>query len=99
MTRAGTPDSRATQATPCAMLPALAVTTPSDELGGRRRAHRRVRAAQLEGADRVEALELEQDPIVRPQRNERRAEDVVADALARPADLLERWQAPSPGAD
>src|SRR5205823_5363606 len=58
----------------------------------RSRADRREGAAQLEGADRMEALELQQDPRVGPQRDERRAENVVADPLARLADLLERDQ-------
>src|SRR5262249_35317273 len=68
---------------------------PVRELIRRGRADRGEGAAQLERADRMETFELQQDPVVRPQWDKRRAKDVVADSLARPADLLERDQSDS----
>ena len=65
--RARTPSSRAAHATPCAMFPALAVTTPPAS-PRRRRAHRRQRAAQLERADRLQVLELQPDRARRAAR-------------------------------
>ena len=38
----------------------------------------------------METLELEQNPVVATQRDERRAEHIVTKPLARPTDLLER---------
>ena len=58
---AGTPSSRAAQATPCAMLPALAVTTPLAVSARERLPDRVDGAADLERADRLQVLELEPD--------------------------------------
>ena len=55
------PTFRAASATPCAALPALTVQTPLGELGRRQLAHGVVGAANLERADRLQRLELEED--------------------------------------
>ena len=60
-TAAGTPSSRATQATPCAMLPALVVHDPALEPLPWSPPDRVAGSAQLEGADWLQALELEPD--------------------------------------
>ncbi len=52
-------------------------------------------AAQLEGADRLQALELEPDlrrGVVQVQADERRPDDGVRDPGSRPLDVLERDQ-------
>ena len=77
----GTPSRRALQATPCAMLPALAVYTPRASALGARRAASRCRAAKLERADGLQVLELEPDLagcVGDVEPNERRANAMPA---------------------
>ena len=92
---AGTPSSRAIQATPCAMFPVLVVTSPSasSSRGALRTAF--ACAADLERADRLQVLELEPDlrrRVVDVEADERRADDRPRDALARRLDVGERDQ-------
>ena len=91
---AGMPSSRAIHATPCAMFPVLVVTTPSRSCVRRRAQDRVRRAAELEGADRLQVLELEPDlgGRVDLEPDERRADDGAGDSLAGALDLLERDQ-------
>ena len=85
-----TPSLRAHQATPCAMFPALAVQTPCSSSSGEASSERVPRAAQLEGADRLQVLELEVDlrrSVLELEPHERRADDRPGEALAGGFDL------------
>ena len=94
--RAARAEVRAASATPCAALPALTVQTPSSSTSARQLAHRVVRAANLERADRLQQLELEIDlgqrKVVAGQveANERRADGGVVHGGRGIADRRER---------
>ena len=87
------PTFRAASATPCAALPALTVQTPRRELGGRQLTHGVVGAANLEGADRLQRLELEEDlglAGLGRERHERRAQRGLVDVRGGLADRVDR---------
>ena len=92
ITEQGTPARRAAKATPWAALPALTVQTPSFSGLRRQPADRVPGAAQLEGADRLQRLELQVDlgPVGRGERqieaDERRADRGVVHVVRRVPD-------------
>jgi hypothetical protein len=59
------------------------------QLLGRDLQHRIAGAAELEGADRLQVLELQVDLAVVLQLDERRAQDAAAESLACRLDLVE----------
>ena len=73
------------------MLPALTVQTPSASRSGRALAHGVGRAAQLEGAHRLQVLQLQVQlgGAVGVETHERRPERRAADALAGGADVVQ----------
>ena len=86
------PSSRATQATPWAMLPGAGGEQPPGAQLRRRRADRVAGAADLERVDGLERLELEVDlggRAVEVQADERRAHREVGHPLAGGADLVQ----------
>ena len=88
----GCPLRRASHATPCAMLPGARRPDAASELLGGGEAHRVPGAADLEGADRLEALELEEDLARARRASSRRSgvpESRSGDPRARGADLVE----------
>ena len=87
---AGTPRSRAARATPWAWLPGRVRDDAACQRLGRQRCDRRVRAAELERADRLERLGLQEPAVLRaPEGDQRRLDDDATQALGGGPDVVD----------